>query len=73
MHTFTHVLGHFASAVVIHFLLPSGLPRLDLEINNTCLGGLNSLMAANHLCGHVDGPNFHVDMLSWISKYGQYD
>lgn len=37
MHTFTHCLGHFASAVVIYCLLPSGVPRLDLEINNTCL------------------------------------
>lgn len=37
MHTFTHCLAHFASAVVIYFLLPSGVPRLDLEINNTCL------------------------------------
>jgi len=35
MHTFTHCLAHFASAVVIYFLLPSGVPRLDLEINNT--------------------------------------
>lgn len=58
MHTFTHCLAHFASAMVIYFLLPSGVPRLDLEINNTCLGGN---MKHITIFRASFSPNFHVD------------
>eukprot|EP00438_Fugacium_kawagutii_P029562 Skav216034 [mRNA] locus=scaffold2403:33929:35134:- [translate_table: standard] len=35
LHTCTHCLGHFCSALVLHFLLPAlPLPRLEVEINN---------------------------------------